>query len=85
MKNPRLFDFVDTLKNGDFPVALSTEITLRDLFAAAALGTKIVGALIGYEDHAPEHRSELVRRLSRDCFEIADAMLAEREKREEGK
>ena len=53
---------------------------LRDEFAKAALGTKTIGALIGYEDNAPEHRAELIRRLTRDCYEIADAMLRERER-----
>lgn len=53
-------------------------MSLRDYFAGQALAAKMAPGLIGYEDHAPEHRSELIRRLARDCFAVADAMLAAR-------
>ena len=51
-------------------------MSLRDWYAGQALGAKTEGGLIGYEDHAPEHRKELIRRLVRDCVEIADEMIA---------
>lgn len=58
--------------------AVQLPVALRDYFAGQALGAKTAPGLIGYEDHAPEHRAELIRRLARDCWEIADAMLAAR-------
>lgn len=63
-----------------FPHNTHRGMMLRDYFAAKALGRHTGGYLIGYEDHAPEHRAELIRRLTRDCWEIADAMLKERSK-----
>lgn len=55
-------------------------MTLRDWFAGQALGAKMAPDLVGYEDDAPKHRAELIRRLVRDCYEVADAMIAERER-----
>jgi hypothetical protein len=53
-------------------------MTLRQWYAGQALGVKTAPDLIGYEDYAPEHRAELIRRLVRDCWEIADEMLRQR-------
>lgn len=64
-----------------FPVAGFSDayrgMSLREWYAGQALAAKTASGLIGYEEHAPEFRDELIRRLVRDCFEIADAMLAE--------
>lgn len=53
-------------------------MSLRDWFAGQALAAKTCPGLIGYEDHAPEHRALLIGRLVRDAWEIADAMLLAR-------
>lgn len=58
----------------------SDGMSLRDWFAGQALTAKMPGGLIGYEDHAPDHRAKLIQRLVRDAYEVADAMLAERRK-----
>jgi hypothetical protein len=56
-------------------------MSLRDWFAGQALAAKTAPGLIGYEDHAPNHRALLIGRLVRDAWEIADAMLAARNKK----
>lgn len=72
MTNPKLWSYL--MSNGartQHPgsSAPQTEITLRDLFAAAAhIGIRITNPTIGTEVAA------------REAYEQADAMLAEREK-----
>lgn len=64
--NPPLFQLESTT-NGD--LAQFTDVSLRDLFAAAAL-TRYIGVFLTSEE------------IARACYNAADAMLAEREKRE---
>ena len=66
-RNPTLFDL-----NGD--LTTTTEVTLRDLFAAAALGGFCVATAPAIDAAKYAHVS----------YALADAMLAERERKEPG-
>ena len=70
-ENPKLFECKNWNEFGKFPaVKLSSEITLRDLFAAAALA-----GMTG-----DENRSGDFSNYATDAFRFADAMLSERSK-----
>lgn len=70
----RLGDAIDTVAYDG-----ADGLTVRQHFVGMALAAKTADGLIGYEDQAPAHRKELIRRLVRDCYEIADEMLAQGE------
>ena len=66
MKNPLLFHIASL--GDEEPQTQVTDITLRDLFAAFAI------AGVTYNDHVTERRY-----IAIEAYEMADAMLAQRE------
>lgn len=58
-------------------------MTLRDWFAGKALVGLSIQDAIGRElDAAPRQREEWVKSVAKDCYDLADAILAERERRQ---
>jgi hypothetical protein len=71
--NPKLFHRERSFMEG--PLEITTDITLRDLFAAAAL-TGIIAAC-----DEPLGSSYEPKMVSSDAYAVADAMLKERAER----
>lgn len=64
--------------------SLATGMKLRDYFAAAALSHFELAHHLPGETNAPEEhrrtRSNYIQTVAAQCYEVADAMLAQREK-----
>lgn len=73
-RNPRLLGFDD---GGDYPESghLTTEVTLRDLFAMAAVSSGCLAISAVSEHVSPE---AAFRVTAAEAYALADAMLAER-------
>ena len=71
MTNPKLFEWVAG-PPGQHPQHFDTEITLRDLFAAAALAGNLSNAEIGGPNATDAEQAKW-------AYHAADAMLAARE------
>jgi len=68
-KDPRLFD-------AEYESVITTEITLRDLFAAAALAGRAMTTELD-----DDHRQDLYYRwIAKHSYALADAMLAARDR-----
>ena len=73
-KNPPLFQPSEwTTDVPEIPVVAVTDITLRDLFAAAALA----GGQVGYDGI---DATDVYGSIANNVYKIADAMLAARER-----
>lgn len=78
---------MDTNKNGGaaFPVAspggsFNEGMTLRDYFAAQAMGALVSGSYVAVAEAAAKKKTCVESYLSGAAYEIADAMIEERAK-----
>lgn len=83
--NPKVFP--DPMRGAEssiinqFPHKLHEGIDLRDYFAAKAMQSLLSNqGNIEYIPDADKARNKLLNSLSKDAFDVADAMLKEREK-----
>jgi hypothetical protein len=74
MNNPPLVEsFINTITGDDRVIDIASHVTLRDLFAAAALA-----GLIAFPDTATKFE-DAIEQLPKVAYEYADATLKHRE------
>lgn len=80
-ENPNAFPCLDHNEHSGQIKIHSEGMTLRDYFAAKAMQSLLSNqGNIEYIPDADKARNKLLTSLSKDAFDVADAMLKEREK-----